>query len=60
MRLKTVQYTDGTTLEIWCKKMTIKELLELKENRKLSYTSLIEKAIATGEAYYDIAANRDN
>ncbi len=52
VKLKTVLFTDNTTMRVWTEPMTLASLLERGFARRLGYTNLLNEAILTGKDIY--------
>ncbi len=55
----TVQFTDGTTMSVWVKKVSRKDIIHNKWKRNPSYESLIRKLIASGKSYYKVGEENE-
>ena len=51
----TVQFTDGTTMQVWTRRVSRRDILQYKYERKCSYTELISKLIKSGKSFYSVA-----
>lgn len=54
MRLHTIRYTDGTTLDIMVHRVTIETLLQRKIERRAGYDRLIREARESAQEVYTI------
>lgn len=60
MKLRTVEFSDSTTMSVWAKRFTIEQLLAERQMPRYGYTSLIAKARQTGESYYKVTAQKSD
>jgi hypothetical protein len=54
MKLRTVQFSDNTTMRVWTEELTLAEVLTRKLARRPSYDKLIYDAMASGEERYAV------
>jgi hypothetical protein len=52
--LRTIRYTDGTTLNISVRRFTVQTLLSQKVERKAAYDELVYKARASSQVEYAV------
>jgi len=57
LKLRTVQFTDCTVMNVWTEKVTIESILARGLKRRQGYTSLISEAMASGEGFYSVGAH---
>jgi len=50
----TVQFSDGTTMQVWVRAVSRAEILERKYSKREGYNSLINKLIKSGKTYYKV------
>jgi len=56
----TVQFTDGTTMQVWVRSVSRAEILERGYHKKESYNSLINKMIKSGKTYYKVGEENES
>jgi hypothetical protein len=55
----TVQFTDGTTMSVWVRRVTRKQIIENKWRRNPTYESLIRKLISSGKDFYRVGEEKE-
>jgi len=48
-----INFGDGTTMDVWVERITLKTLFKRGLKKKDQYSQLIEKLIKSGMSYYD-------
>lgn len=49
-----VMFTDNTTMSVWIKEVTRRDILSSKYRRATGYTSLINDMLKSGQTYYKV------
>lgn len=54
IKLRTVRFSDNTTMSVWIVKTTIEQLLNKRWKAAHGYDSLLSQAIKTGDVSYSV------